>query len=174
MAPADRLAAALQVLAPGYTYESTVAVGGKLATRADGRWIGGAAEIVVESGGASITYRTVPPRSWAQEQDGSWVELEGQVPGGDPLDRLLNPRAAEVERGATDTISIRATYAPAALGLAGSDPVTVTLAIAADGSVSARYVVDTKAGTATSTTVFYPALSQAPIVAPSAAPSARP
>ncbi len=154
-------------MAGGYTFEATVSVGQQVATRAAGRWVGGASEFTVESNGVTITYRTLPPRSWVLQPGQAWVEVAGTVPSGDPLDTLRTPASVTVTADHGSSANLRATYPGSALGQTGGTAVPVDLALAADGSVTARYSVDTKAGPASSETVLKPGTGLEPVVAPS-------
>ncbi len=167
MAPADRLVTALDGLASGYTFESKITVGGKVATLAKGRWVGGASEFDVESNGTSIRYRALPPRSWVLEPGSDWVELDAAIGGGDPLDALRRPTAVEVISDVAGRVELRATYPAAALGSSGDASVTVAITLAADGTVSARYTTGSGTGQAASETVLRPAPGQQPIGVPS-------
>jgi hypothetical protein len=166
-APANRLAAAIGGLAAGYTFDTTVSVGGQVATHVAGRSADGASDFVVESKGAQITYRTIPPRSWVKQADKAWVAVDSGVPDGDPLAALGTPRTVKLIGDDPNALELRAEYPPAALGLTGTKPVEVTMTLAPDGSVRATYTVPLGAGNATSVTTLTPAPGQQPIVAPS-------
>lgn len=167
VAPSERLSRALAGLADGYEFDTTITVGGQIATRAHGRWIGGNSEFAVETNGLSITYRTVPPRSWVLQPGATaWVEVDAAVPGGDPLTALLKPTDTKVTSSSGGKTVIDATYPAAALGLSETGGVKVAIAIAGDGSLTADYTTDTAAGTATSHTTLTPAPSQDAISAP--------
>jgi hypothetical protein len=171
---ADRLAAAFAGLAGGYTFDTTITVGGKVATHVSGRSVGGASEFVLESGGQSVTYRSVPPQAWVQKSGSGWTLVTSGGPAGDPLGQLAKPQGTSVTSDDPAALVVDATYAPSALGLSGTDPVHVTLTVAADGSITATYTNPSNGGTATSTTVLKPTPGQQPIAAPSTAPSASP
>ena len=171
IAPAERLAGALTALQAGYTFDTTVTVGGQIAARVRGRRLGGASELVIESGGSSVTYRIVPPRSWVLEQGSEWAALEGTVAGGDPLAPLLEPQGLELVATSGETLQVRATYPASALGLPGSDPVAVMMTVAPGDTVTARYATEVNGSEAISETVLEPATTQDPIVAPSTRPS---
>jgi hypothetical protein len=162
VAPADRLSTALGALAAGYTFDTTITVGGKQATHAHGRTLGDASDFVVESNGAAITYRTVPPRSWVLQPGKAWVAVDSGAPDGNPLDALRRPTSVTASADG----QLQATYPASALGLTGTDPVMVALTLASDGSVQARYTARTASGDATSQTTLTPAPAQQPIVAP--------
>ncbi len=153
-------------MANGYTYDTTVTVAGKVASHARGRWVGGAGEFVLESGGQSVTYRAIPPRAWVQKSGAAWVEVTSQQPTGNPLDALATPAATQVVSDASGVLVMDATYPASALGLSGTKAVTVRTTLAADGSVTATYTTDTAAGKAASTTILVPASGLKPIVAP--------
>lgn len=142
-----------------------MSVGGQVATKAEGHWIGGGSEFTVTTNGVSITYRTLPPRSWVLQAGKGWVEVNGSVPSGSPLDALKSPTQTTLVSQTADTLELSASYPAGVLGLAGNAPVAVDLVLAADGSLSATYTTPT--GNATSATTIKPDPSQAPIVAPS-------
>ncbi len=114
--------------------------------------------------GVAITYRTLPPRSWVLQAGTGWVEVNGNVPSGDPLDALKAPTATTVVSQAGGSLELNATYPAAVLGLAGP-PVAVDLVLAGDGSLKATYTAS--GGTASSATTITPDPGQSPIVAPS-------
>jgi len=165
---AARLQQVLGSFGGGYAFDATVKVGGVVATEAKGRWIGGASEFVLTSGGRSVTYRSVPPNAWVQQGDGSWIATQGSVPSGDPLAAFTSPLSVQSAGAATD---LTATYAPATLGLTGTDPIAVTIHLGVDGSVTVTYATDTAAGPATSTTVITPPTASTLILAPGATPA---
>jgi hypothetical protein len=142
-----------------------VSVAGQVATQADGHWIGGASEFTVTTNGVSITYRTLPPRSWVLQAGAGWVEVNGTVPSGSPLDALKSPTQTTVVAETAGSLELTASYPPAGLGLAGSSLIAVDLMLAADGSLSATYT--DPGGGGTSTTTIKPDPSQPAIVAPS-------
>jgi len=160
-----RLSAVLGQLANGYSFASTVKVGGQVATQAKGRWVSGASEFTVTTTGVSITYRTLPPRSWVLQSGAGWVEVNGNVPSGNPLDALKAPGQIAVLSDTSAMLELTASYPAAVLGLAGSGSVAVDLVVAPDGSLKASYAE--AAGNATSTTTITPDPSQDPIAAPS-------
>jgi hypothetical protein len=164
----SRLATVLGQLANGYSFTTTVSFGGQVATRASGRWVGGASEFTVTTNGVAITYRTLPPRSWVLQSGAGWVEVNGTVPSGNPLDALKTPTQATVVAQSTNMVELSASYPAAVLGLAGTNTVTVDLVLAGDGSLKATYAATAGSATAaTSATTIRPDPSQAPIVVPS-------
>jgi hypothetical protein len=172
-AAGERLTGALTVLRAGYTFDTTLTVGGQVAAHVSGRRLGDASELTIESGGVPVSYRIIPPRSWILDDGGEWVEAEGDAPGGDPLAALLEPSDLEPVSTSDGTVKVRAVYPATELGLAGRDPVTVTITLGPDGTVSAMYATTVNGSEAVSGTVLQPAPDQDPILAPaaSAAPS---
>jgi len=160
-----RLTAVLGQLAHGYSFDTTVRVGGQVATQAKGRWIGGGSEFTVTTNGVAITYRTLPPRSWVLQSGAGWVEVNGSIPSGNPLDALKAPGQATVVAQTSAMLELTASYPAAVLGLAGSNSVAVDLVLPSDGSLQATYAAAT--GDATSSTTITPDRSQDPIVVPS-------
>ena len=172
VSPAERLVVAFDQMATGYTFDSTLTVGGKVATHATGRWAGGSSEVVIESGGISITYRAIPPLAWVLKPGADWVLVDGAIPSGDPLDALSQPTATSASSEDAAGLHLVGTYTAADLGVTGPGSVPVTLLVAPDGSITATYTADATSGSATSVVVLRPAASPEPIVAPS--PSAKP
>jgi len=162
-----RLTTALQALVPGYTFEANVTLAGSVATRATGRWVNGAGEFVIAAQNAELTYRTVPPQAWVRDDQSGWIELDSGSPLGNPIDALLKPTTLETVGEQGGMLNLRGTYPAAALGLSG-DPVTVDLALGADGSVVASYRTPTPAGEAVSETRMTPASNLEPVTAPTA------
>ena len=164
----SRLGAVLGQLANGYSFTTIVSVGGQVATQASGRWVGGSSEFTVTTGKVAITYRTLPPRSWVLQSGAGWVEVNGNVPSGDPLDALKAPTQTTVVAQTSDMVELTANYPAAVLGLAGTNTVAVDLVLAGDGSLKATYASTAGSGpAATSATTITPDPSQAPIVVPS-------
>lgn len=153
-----------------------MSVGGSVATEAKGRWTSGNSEFVVTSGGASITYRTIPPSSWVLEPGKPWVAVDGQIPSGDPLDALSHPSSASIVSTDSSGTRIGAVYPAASLGLAGSKPVSVDLTVAPDSTITARYdaplttasgsAAPSPGGVASAQTVLTPMPNQDPIAVP--------
>ncbi len=155
-------------MADAYSLDSTVTVGQEVATHAVGTWVSGASEVEVESGAATVTYRSLPPKAWIREgEDGDWVELAGEVPIGDPLDELRSPASVSVVTTDGSALELLATYPASALGLKGDGPVDVNLRLVADGSVVARYEALMSAGPAVAQTTIQPLADASPIPAPS-------
>ncbi len=174
---ASRLGAALTRLAPGYRFDTTVRVGDVVATTVTGRVRDGASEVEATAGGTTEAYLSVPPRAWARRSGGAWEALDTGAPASNHLEALWSPEAIEVAGDDGTILRLVATYPAAALGITGTDPVSVTLLIAGNGTLTATFTAATSGGEATSETTFRPDPDGAPIVAPpdpSASPSASP
>ncbi|MEO8470028.1 MAG: hypothetical protein ABI573_10225 [Chloroflexota bacterium] len=169
--PAAQLTDALGNLRAGYTFDTTLRVADKDAAHVTGRWYAGSSEIAITSGGATVTYRVVPPGAWIQDDAGVWAEAEAPTTTGDPLSILLAPTSVTTATGA-GAGQLVAMYPATALGLPGTDPISVTFSIGADGTITARYDATTDAGLATSETTLKAASAQDPIIAPSLLPAA--
>ena len=170
---ASRLGAALTRLAPGYRFETTVRIGDVVATTIAGRVRDGASEVEATAGGTTEAYLSVPPRAWTRRSGGAWEAVDTGAPASNHLEALWSPEAIEVEGDDGTILRLIATYPAAALGLTGSDPVSVTLLIAGNGTLTATFTAATSGGEATSETTFRPDPDGAPIVAPPD-PSASP
>lgn len=170
--PAERLAQAFAALQGGYTFETILLVGDQEAARVVGRWYGDASELSISSGGATVTYRVIPPSAWLQEDTGAWVEADAAATTGDPLTPFLSPLGVEASTGSAGVDELVATYPATALGFTGPDPVLVRISIASDGTITTHYEAATDAGLGISDSVLRAAPSQDPIVAPSPLPAA--
>lgn len=164
-----QLTAAFKAMAAGYRFDTTVTIASQVATHAAGRWLGGRSEFVVESGGTSLTYRSIPPRSWVLQDGGGWVELADKASSGDPLEPLSHPSAVTVVSTDADTLVLQATYPAKTLGISGSDSVPVQISISTDGRTTATYTVRTTAGAAMTVTVLVAGKGLAPITVPAPA-----
>lgn len=162
-----RLTAAFKTMAAGYRFDTTVTIASQVATHAAGRWLGGRSEFVVESGGTSLTYRSIPPRSWVFQDGANWVELADKAPSGDPLEPLRHPSAVTVVSDDANTLVLQATYPAKTLGVSGSASVSVQISISTDGRTTATYTVNTTAGAAMTVTVLVAGKGLAPITVPS-------
>ena len=165
-ASADRLATALAAMGNGYTYTAIITVGSKTISSATGRSVGGAGEFVLKTGGKSVTYRAIPPKAWAKKTGAAWVVVSGKLPVVSPLAGLAKSTGSTVVSDAADQLVLDVTYPPSALGLTGSTAVTVRLSLAASGAITATYETTVGSDAASSTSVFTPAASLKPIVAP--------
>ena len=161
-----KLTTALGALQAGYTFQTTVTVAGTVATRASGRWTGGASEFEVIAAGVSLTYRSVPPSAWVQQANGAWTKLDGPAPNADPLSALGKPSTIQVVSEDASGVTLSASYPASALGLDGTDAVQVQIVVAADGSLDVTYTGTTKAGPASVETRLTANATQAPITAP--------
>jgi hypothetical protein len=165
-AAAGRLANALDGLKAGYTFTTTVTVRDTVATRATGRWTGGASEFDLIAAGVAVTYRSVPPTAWVRQADGTWTKLDGPAPGADPLAALRTPATLAILSDDAAGLKLSAGYPASALGLDGADNVTVQLTVAADGSLDVAYTATTGTGSGSVQTRMSPSPDQQPIVAP--------
>lgn len=171
LAPTAQLTDWLGKLQAGYTFDTTLRVGDKDAAHVTGRWYAGSSEIAITSGGATVTYRIVPPGAWIQDDAGVWAEAEAPTTTGDPVSILLAPTSVTAATGGS-TGQLVALYPATVLGLPGTGPISVTFSIGADGTITARYEATTDAGLGISETTLKPATAQDPIIAPSPLPAA--
>jgi hypothetical protein len=171
---AEQLDAALTALEPGYTFDTTISVGDKIAAGVQGRRFGNASELVILSGGASVTYRILPSGSWLKEEGKAWVKADTSAQPTDPLAPLLAAQRVEAMPDATGGTQFKATYPAGAFGLSGKDPVSVTVTLGSDGMVTAKYTTTVNGNQSVSQTVLKPAPSQDPIIAPVPGPSPSP
>jgi hypothetical protein len=161
-----QLVAAFDAFADGYRFVAEVTVGDSVATHADGRRVGGNAEFTVKATGSSVTYRTVGANAWVLRPGTDWVAIDGSKTDPDPLAALRAPASVQAGPPVAGAASLVATYPAAALGMKGTDELSVSIVIHEDGMVEAAYTVDTSAGPATSRTTFSALTDTTAIVAP--------
>lgn len=164
-----RLTAALDGLSGGYTFATTVKVGGVVATQAKGRSIGGNAQFNITAKGVTVTYRSVPPNAWVRQANGKWTKLDGGSPVVDLVSTLRTPDEVAVVTDADGVLVLRAVYPAAALGAGKDGHAAVQLTLAANGSIRLVYtpVVDPATGTTgEASATLTPSPDQQPITAP--------
>ena len=164
--PADLLAAALEPLRAGSSFETTVTVDGEVVVTAAGRSAGEASELSVTTGTRTVDYVRVPPGAWAREPGRSWVSVDAGAAPGAPLDTLSTPATLVVstpDGSPASAVTFTATYLAATMGLTG-DPVTVTIT-ADGGAVTFTYQAEASGRAMTSTTTLRPSAGD-PIAPP--------
>ena len=163
---AATLKAALDALRPAYDVVETVTVNGKVAFSITGRVVGSGSVLTLTSGGASIEYLEVPPKSWSREQGGSWAEMTAPVPVKVPLDLFGQASALAVSGQQAGETHLHATYDPALFGLK-DNPIQADIVLGANGVLTAAYptVVADKPGTVDAR--LSPSADQTPIASPS-------
>jgi hypothetical protein len=139
------LKSALKPLLAASMFDTAVSLDGSVVVSAKGRTLGDDARLTVTTGGKSVEYIEVPPKSWARQGTGAWVLVAGAAAPVAPLKVLATPLSLVAAPGTPGTFT--ATYAAKALGLTGG-PVTVTISIV--GNVLTFRYDATSAGHATS------------------------
>lgn len=164
------LAAAVAALGSAYTFESEIIVNGTRASLATGRRVDGAVEVVLQQKGTNLVYRSFGGERWLQLPDGTWERLQDDTTPLDPLAPLLSPTDLDTVGQDGEELTLRGTYAAAALSLPGSGDVTVDLAVI-DGKLATVDVVEEFTGHAVELhTAFAQDPDAAPIVSPETAP----
>ena len=160
------LATALDRLAVGYEYDATVLVNGEAASSLVGRWVDGAAETTIRSGGAEVDYLATADGQWARLPDGEWEALDDKTaPTVNPLEALANPMSINEVSAQDDAIVVQARYSAESLGLQG-DELTVILRFVDGHLVQARYVIEGDGQTGETITSFTTLTNTTPITSP--------
>jgi hypothetical protein len=131
------LTAALDTLATGYHFVTTVTVDGKATLVAEGDHVAGTTQMTVTSGVSSTRYLVTRDAAWAQT-DGKWRQLDSAQGLTDPVSQLRSPLSVELF-GTAAAATITARYEAAALGVRGGDERVVEFQLADGLITSLRY-----------------------------------
>lgn len=132
----ELLTKAIDQLGTVYEFRSEVIVDGSQASLATGRRLNDAIEVVLDQKNTPVLYRSIAGKRWLQLPDGSWDQLAASASPVDPLAALQHPtNLGLISSDGTKTTTMLAVYDAAALSLANSGELTVTLIIT-DGMLS--------------------------------------
>jgi hypothetical protein len=159
---APALAAALAPLLASNAFSTTVTVDGASVLVMTGRSAGKASSAKVTTGGKTVQYVRIPPRTWARDGAGAWVLVAADAAPTAPLAALAKPTSVSGDGTAAGSI-LQAVYPAKALGLTG-DPVSVTITLDPT-TVEFSYELASGGHTTVSTTTLRPAAAD-PISAP--------
>jgi HPt (histidine-containing phosphotransfer) domain-containing protein len=146
-----------------YAFEATVSIDGVTAISTTGRTVAGASRLSVQSTGHTVEFIEVPPRAWARQSGGAWVEMQASA-SGDPLSVLAKPTSVELVAGAGGD-ELHATYPGRALGLAAAS-VTIDIKLGTPQSITFQYDATIGGRPEHSVTVVHAATDSTPIKAP--------
>jgi hypothetical protein len=131
------LTAALDRLATGYHFVTTVSVDGEAALVAEGDHVAGTTQMTLTTDGASTRYLVTRDAAWAQA-DGRWELLDSTRGLADPVSQLRGPRSVELV-GSAEAATITALYEAAVLGVRGAGERAVEFRLADGQITSLRY-----------------------------------
>lgn len=131
------LTAALDRLATGYHFVTTISVDGEAAAVAEGDHVAGTTQMTVTQDGTSTGYLVTRDAAWTQA-DGRWEQLDSTRGLADPLSQLRGPRSVELA-GTVEAATITAHYEAAVLGVRGAGERAVEFRLADGQITSLRY-----------------------------------
>ena len=153
------LAEALSRYEDGYAFDAVAEIEGSQAATVTGVVIGRKAEMMITSGGATVTYIITPDQSWIQTEGGEWQEDDSADTIERPLDNLASPTSIKIVAADDNGITAVAAYDGAAFDTDGA--IDMNLVFVDGLLVRASYTTDV----ATVTTNFA-ALGDQVIVVP--------
>ena len=125
------LQAALAALAPGYHFNTTITIDGVVVLTADGDKVGDGTRLGVVRDNVVVQYIITPAGTWVQPEGGEWDQLDTPAATTDPVSALALPLGVTVDSVVDATTSLTVSVNPGGLGLVGTDPVNVSVALAA-------------------------------------------
>ena len=120
---------ALDALAAGYHFTTTVTVDSVVRLVADGDRVADGTRLNLTGDGGTISYVITPAGSWVLPDDGEWEAIEAPPAAVDPIGALRSPSAITVDAVEGAVTRLTATVPPAALGLAGEAAAAVLLLV---------------------------------------------
>ena len=131
------LTAALDTLATGYHFVTTVTVDGRTTLVAEGDHVAGTTQMTVTSDGSSTRYLVTRDAAWTRA-DGGWQRLDSTGGLADPVSQLRSPRSVELV-GTAEAATITAHYDTAVLVVRGTGERSVEFQLADGLITSLRY-----------------------------------
>jgi hypothetical protein len=157
---------ALDALATGYHFTTTVTVDGVVRLVADGDRVADGTRLNLTGDGGTISYVITPAGSWVLPEDGEWETIEAPPATVDPIAALRSPTAITVDAVEGTVTRLTATVPGAALGLAGVAAAAVQLLL--DGSTlrDITYMASVDARPASVQAAISPLTDATPVIAP--------
>ncbi len=157
---------ALDALAAGYHFTTTVTVDGVVRLVADGDRVADGTRLNLTGDGGTISYVITPAGSWVLPEDGEWEAVEASPATVDPIAALQSPSAITVDALEGTVTRMTATVPGAALGIAGGAEAAVQLLL--DGSMlrDITYLTSVDSRPASVQAVISPLTDATPVIAP--------
>ena len=157
---------ALDALAAGYHFTTTVTVDGVVRLVADGDRVADGTRLNLTGDGGTISYVITPAGSWVLPEDGEWEAVEAPPATVDPIAALRSPSAITVDAVEGTVTRLTATVPGAALGIAGEAEAAVQLLL--DGSMlrDITYLTSVDARPASVQAAIGPLTDATPVIAP--------
>ncbi len=158
------LEAALQRYESGYEFTSEVMIEDDIAVSVEGKQVGAASHMSIQSGDGIIEYLIANQAQWFRTDSGTWDVVAEHEEISSPLEPFSVPTSVSVADEHDTTFELHAIY-PASAFNVGSD-LAVTLVIIAGQLISATYVTTVDGAEATVLTTFRELTDRTPITIP--------
>lgn len=158
------LGAALGRYESGYEFTSEVVVDEATAISVEGRQVGTASHMTIQSGDGIIEYLIADQAQWFRTDSGTWDFVTDDAEIGSPLDPLSAPTSVSIADEYDTTFELNAIYPASAFNVAAD--LAVILVIDAGQLISATYVTNVDGAEATVSTTFRELTDDTPIAVP--------
>ena len=160
------LQAALAALAPGYHFNTTITIDGANVLTADGDKVGDGTRLGVVRDNVVVQYIITPAGTWVQPDGGEWDELDTPAATTDPVSALGLPLGVSVDSVVDATTNLTVSVNPGGLGLVGTEPVNVTVALASGALQTVTYTTTVDGKPAIVVATFSAVVDGSPVVPP--------
>ena len=164
--PTALLQQALDALAPGYHFTTTVTVDGAVTLVADGDRVADGTRLTINGNGGSVAYVITPAGTWALPEGGEWEALDTPPASVDPIAALRTPSAISVNSVEGTATRATATVPPTALGIPGGPDATVQLLFDANALTGISYATTVDGKAAAVDAVIGPLTDPTPVTPP--------
>ncbi|MGD9701382.1 MAG: hypothetical protein AB7Q42_14950 [Acidimicrobiia bacterium] len=157
---------ALDALAAGYHFTTTVTVDGVVTLIADGDRVADGTRLNLTGDGGTISYVITPAGSWVLPDGGEWEAVEAAPAAVDPITALRTPAGITVD-GVEGTVTrLTATVPPNALGIAGDTAAVVQLLLDSATLRDITYATSVDGRPASVQATISPLTDPTPVTAP--------
>ncbi len=131
---AAALGGALDLMAFGYHFSTTVAVDGNPVVTAEGDHLTDGTRLTLTGPAGALSYVITPGGSWVLPENGEWATLADAPTSADPLAALRAPASVVVDTYDGTTAALTVTVPAVALGIAGDPATMANVQVRLDGS----------------------------------------
>ena len=160
------LTTALDGLAAGYHFTTTVTLDGVVALVADGDRVGDGTRVTVGRDGVVVFYVITPEGTWVQPEGGDWEQLDTPAATTDPIGALRSPTEVTVAANDGTTTTLAVTVPAANLGVALDGVVVVSPTIVGGVLTQVDYSSTIEGSPATVQAIVGPVADSSPVVNP--------
>lgn len=163
---AAMLAQALDGVAAGFHFRTSVTVAGAEVLVAEGDRVGDGTRLTIWSSGTSVAYVITPAGSWVFPEGGEWEALDSAPATTDPLQALRNATAVSGTSVDGVNATLVATVAANALGVPSDGTADVQVLVSGPTLQEVSYDAPVDGQTASVRSVFSPVVDATPVTAP--------